>query len=66
MTIPLSQTLVHPLPLAATFAVVALSLALTLLALTLKVGRILHLRYARRAGNILQGKKSGNRTDKDH
>lgn len=60
MTIPLSQTLVHPLPLAATFAVVAL-----LLALTLNEGRILHLRYARRAGNILQGKKSGNRADKD-
>ena len=61
MAIPLSQTPVHPFPLVATFAVFALSMALTL-----KVGRILHLRYARRAGNILQGKKSGNRTDKDH
>ena len=61
MTIPLSPTPVHPLPLAATFAVVAL-----LLAPTLNEGRILHLRYARHAGNILQGKKSGNRADKDH
>lgn len=61
MTIPLSQTPVHPLPLVATFAVVALSAMLTL-----KEGRILHLRYARRAGNILQAKKSSNRADKDH
>ena len=61
MTIPLSQTHVHPLPLVATFAVVALSAMLTL-----KEGRILHLPYARRAGNILQAKKTGNRADKDH
>ena len=61
MTIPRSQTPVHPLPHVTTFAVVAISAMLTL-----KVRRILHLRYARRAGNILQAKKSGNRTDKGH
>lgn len=61
MTIPLSHTPVHALPLVATFAVFTLSAGFTL-----KAGRILHLRYVRRAGNILQAKKSGNRADKDH
>ena len=52
---PLLRAPEHHPTLDATFAMVSS-----------KVSRILHLRYASRAGNILQGKKSGNRAEKDH